>query len=286
MDAYAAMPEGSVIMRHDMTRREVFYNLLSNSLEGFVDRETGECAFDSREFRDLVGFLEICPEEVDYEKPQEAEDEVKRQIKNGTQMLEGMWVSWPAQAFISDAIFQERAAFVGYPTADGSSGSFFYQRGTVLAMSSACRNKEAAWEYIRKLVTPVLRKTNASVTANGTAHRVNYIQINLHDYEVICWYQLYLMKEVYSEHVAYHGYWTTHHFQYGPDIRMTEFLTEADLQRHRDLIDHTTRLSGPEDGLSDIVGETLGPYFAGDRALDDTIGLLNNRVSLYLNEQK
>ena len=63
-------------------------------------------------------------------------------------------------------------------------------------------------------------------------------------------------------------------------------LTEEDLQRHRELVDHTTRLYWPEDDLTDIVWETLGAYFAGDRTLDDTIGLLNNRVGLYLNEQK
>ena len=284
MEAYASMPEGSVIMRHDMTRREIFYNLLSNSLEGFVDRETGECTFDSKEFRDLVGFLETLPDEVDYEKPQEAEDEVKRQIKNGTQMLEGMAISWPYDVFISDAIFQEHASFVGYPTADGSSGSFFYQTGTVLGMSSACRNKEAAWAYIRQMVTPRLRKANAYFIGNT---RAVHTPVSLPDYEAVCWYNVsYLMGEVFSKHIEWQGYWTMYHFQYGPEIRLTELMTEADLQRHRDLIDHTTRLYWPEDGLSDIVWETLGPCFAGDRTLEDTVGLLNNRVSLYLNEQK
>ena len=106
---------------------------------------------------------------------------MKRQIKNGTQMLEGMAIAWPPDTFTADAIFQERAAFLGYPTADGSSGSFFYQTGTVLGMSSTCRNKEAAWDYIRKLVTPVLRKSIASVNADGTSHRTANTQINLHD---------------------------------------------------------------------------------------------------------
>jgi hypothetical protein len=36
----------------------------------------------------------------------------------------------------------------------------------------------------------------------------------------------------------------------------------------------------------DLVTEAAGPYFAGDRTLDDTLRLLANRVSLYLNEQK
>ena len=287
MEVYASMPEGSTIMRHDMTKQQVFYNLLCNSLEGFVDRETGECSFDSEGFRNLVGFLETLPDEVDYEKPQEAEYEVVRQIKNGTQMLEGMAIGWPTDAFTSDAIFQERAAFVGYPTADGSSGSFFYQTGTVLGMSSACRNKEAAWEYIRKLVTPVLRKNNGSMVADVNSHRAANTQISLHDYEVVCWYVVhYLMDKVFSEHLDDRGYWTDWHFQYGPEIRMTELMTEADVQRHRELIDHTTRLYWPEDELSDIVWETLGAYFAGDKTMDETIQLLNNRVGLYLNEQK
>ena len=76
------------------------------------------------------------------------------------------------------------------------------------------------------------------------------------------------------------------HFQYGYDVLMLDLLTEKDIQRHRDLIDHTTQLYWPEDELSNIVWETLGSYFAGDRTLDDMIGLLQNRVGLYLNEQK
>ena len=67
---------------------------------------------------------------------------------------------------------------------------------------------------------------------------------------------------------------------------MLDLLTEKDIQRHRDLIDHTTQLYWPEDDLANIVWKTLGPCFAGDKTLDQTIDLLDNRVSLYLNEQK
>ena len=35
-----------------------------------------------------------------------------------------------------------------------------------------------------------------------------------------------------------------------------------------------------------IVCETLGPYFAGDKTMDQAIDLLQNRVQLYLNEAK
>ena len=287
MDAYTAMPEGSTIMRYNMTKREVFYNLLCNSLERFIDRETGECTFDGKEFRALVGFLETLPDEdeVEYEKPQDVEEEIMRRIKNGTQMLEGMSISWPRNICRSDSIFQERAAFVGYPTADGSSGSFFYLTGAVLGMSSTCRNKEAAWEYIRQMITPRLRKSSSSIVASD---RSVDTPVNLNDYEVLCWYELDYMAYVlsYDSEDPLKEYLPIRHFQYGPEIYLMDILTEKDLQRHRDLIDHTTQLFWPEDGLSDIVWETLGPYFAGDRTLDDTIGLLQNRVGLYLDENR
>ena len=285
MGAYADMPEGSTIMRYNMTKGEVFFNLLCNSLERFIDREAGECSFDSEEFRALVAFLETLPDEADYADMLEVEAEVMRRIKNGTQMLEGMSIFWPRCISYSDSIFQERAAFVGYPMADGSSGSFFYLKGTVLAMSSTCHNKEAAWEYIRKMITPYLRKSKGSIVGSG--RRGSNIPVNLNDYEAICWYELYNMAEalrLYPKDPLKR--FLLRHFQYGPEIYLMDFLTEEDIQRHRDLIDHTTQLFWPEDELANIVWETLGPYFAGDRTLDDTIALLQNRVGLYLNEQK
>ncbi len=281
MEAYAAMPEGSTILRYNMTKREIFYNLLCNSLERYVDRETGACSFDSQEFRDLVGFLEEFPDEVDAERAQEAEEEVKANIAHGRQMLEGMMVLWPQDMGFADSLWGERAAFPGYPTADGSSGSFFYPAGTILAMSSACQNKEAAWDYIRTLVTPrVIGGKMPNGKLSIPINRSNYEKNMLKDLE-----QVELNYGLFGD-FAFQMY-ALKHFKYGErEVFLTRLLTEEDIQRVNDLVEHTTQLYWPEDELSDIVWDTLGSYFAGDRTLDDTIGLLQNRVGLYLNEQK
>ena len=34
-----------------------------------------------------------------------------------------------------------------------------------------------------------------------------------------------------------------------------------------------------------IVKDQCGPYFAGDKTLDETVNLIQRRVSLYVNEQ-
>ena len=37
--------------------------------------------------------------------------------------------------------------------------------------------------------------------------------------------------------------------------------------------------------LTAIITETAGAYFAGDKSLDETADLIQNRASLYVNEQ-
>ncbi len=284
MEVLAGMPEGSTILRYNMTRRDAFFNLLRFSLDRFMDREAGECHFDSQGFLDLVQFLENFPEEVDFEDPVEAEEEVRRRIKNGQQMLEGKMVDWQKEIAVADAIWQERAAFPGYPTTGGGSGSFFYPTRRVLAMSAACRYKDAAWEYIRNLLKPRVSQNQPLTTSN--------IPINAHDYELLLWGELQQtnrrIAEVGSvEKFLKDGFLASQrHFNHGPEVRMMRPLTEEESQRHRDLVNHTTLLYWPDDELSGIVWDSLGPYFAGDWTLDHTIDIIQSRATLYVNEQR
>ena len=189
-------------------------------------------------------------------------------------MLEGTLIIWPQDIPDADSVWWERAAFPGYPTADGSSGNFFYPRGTVLAMSSTCRDKSAAWDVLYyNLLKPRLTPSNPLQQATNMA-------VTLHDYELIIQGSLRNAEKWFSYGPM------LGHFKYGPRMPQHHAMNEEDIQRYRDLADSTTLLYWPENDLSEIVWETLGAYFAGDRTLDDTIRLLENRVSLYLHEQQ
>ena len=274
METFAAMPEESTILRYNATKKDIFYNLLCFSLERFVDEATGQCSFDCEEFRGILSFLEQFP--MEFETPlssESVEEELNWRVLNGKQMLE-------AQTFHSlfgvcglDTYFGERAAFVGYPTSDGTYGSFFIPHGSKLAMSSTCQNKEAAWEFIRRLIL-----TKYSFNRMKEARRTDTVDlpINREDYE--------MMKRVdirYKEVDQFPRQW----FSCGPVFRI-DLPTEEDAQRLDTIINNTTQIRIPDSSLSDIVWEALGPYFAGDKTMDDTLRLLDNRVSLYLNEQK
>lgn len=280
LDAFSTMPDDSTIMRFTMTKRDVFFNFLRFALNKYVDIGAGTCSFDSEDFRQLLIFLEQFPDEAD---PDNAEQkvEVRERVWTGRQMLESLMVTWPQGIGHADAIFGERAAFPGYPTADGSSGNFFYPAYTILAMSANCQNKDAAWSYIRNLVRP--RANRMEPLAD-----IRDIPVNLHDFELLIEGEL---KQMYRNYRKIPDEWNIllyryNHFDAGPEIALMDLLTDEDIQRYRDLVNNTTQLYWPENDLTDIVWDTIGPYLAGDRNMDDTIALLQNRAQLYVNEQR
>lgn len=63
LEVFSTMPADSTVLRHQATRSQVFYKLLSPSLDQYVDWDTGECSFESQNFRNMVDFLKTIPVE-------------------------------------------------------------------------------------------------------------------------------------------------------------------------------------------------------------------------------
>ena len=177
LETFAGMREDSTILRYNATKQDLFFDLLCYSLDKYIDRDAGTCSFDSQDFRELVAFLECFPDEAGFAKPQEEAEEIMERVRTRRQMLEVTQICWPEDLILRDGFWQERSAFPGYPTADGSSGNSFYPMGDILAMSSTCRDKDAAWEYIRDLIKPRRSQRKPIVAYVSTP-------VNLHDYEI------------------------------------------------------------------------------------------------------
>ncbi len=273
MEAYSTMPEGATLLRYNATRRDVFSMLCAPLLDQYVDMETGKTSFDSQGFRDMVAFLEAFPEEF---KTTLSQDEIRAElldrILSGEQMLETVTVAAMWYLASLDVFWGEPAAYVGYPTADGSLGSFFNLHGSKLAMSSTCRNKETAWAFMRKVLTKEYKysemlEMRKHVTIKTCVNQANYdlgTEIDL----------------TYERGITEVGAGPL-----GERLFEVEAPGEEHLARFEAMINSTDEIYWPDDALSDIVWESVGPYFAGDKSMDDMLRLLDNRVGLYLSEQ-
>ena len=266
LDALDSMPEEAVFLDNYMDYPSMKSHLLSSFLYGFsdlfIDWETGRCSFDGEEFRTVLELANRMPNEYEWRKKCPTQAEARElhieRIMDGIVMLEDIGFGSLAHLKNQDFYFGQ-AVFVGYPVGDGSTGSYFRPTGIKLSMSSTCRDKASAWEYIRRTLLP--RPNNYLFEA---------IPINRAVYER-------------ERKEARQGVGT---FIGGETIDFGA-LTKKDCYRIETLYNSTTRSSLLMDkDVLDLVVSTAGPYFAGDKSLNETAQLIQNRVTLYVNEQK
>ena len=256
------MPEESVILPACYTKSTVLFYMLGMDLESYIDWETGECTFDSDRFRSALEFINSFPMEFNWNTvdAEEINEEWNSQILNGQQMLSSSFLMTHMQDIqIADALFGGRAAFIGYPVEDDSVGSSFSTSFPRLAIATRCRNKEAAWEFIRQQLLP-----------DSKSKKSDMIPINRQEFSMWC-------NELID---VVHPYTIAGHLI---ELHQT---TEEEINRFLRFYNRIEKINFWDTQVYEIVEDATGPYFAGDRTLDDTITLIQNRVGLYLNEQK
>ncbi len=73
-----------------------------------------------------------------------------------------------------------------------------------------------------------------------------------------------------------------------PIVLMAYLLppSEAQMERFWNLYNAIDHVTGEHDDLLDVITEQALPYFAGDKSLEDTVKLIQNRAKLYISEHQ
>lgn len=257
-DMWAAlenMPEGCVALPYG--RERMLREMLMTFWDRLVDWEKGTCGFDGEEFRQVLEFCGRFPEEgLTYSEQTEM-------LRDGELMLQCLSPGsfWALQEIKSD--FGESVSFVGLPNPWGETGTSFSLSGG-MAMSSGGKHKEGAWAFLRTMLLPhkQLRfdrrfpinkesfEESAAEDGNASSRR----------------------RYGYSDSAGnFHAYRKASQREYDQIMALYE------------AVDHVSRW---DDSLGEIIIEIAGAYFAGDKTLDETAALIQNRANLYINEQK
>ena len=283
-EAFAAMPEGSVLV-DDLTGSSARFEKYGGSdmkthmlncfmyvyFDSLVDEETGKCHFDSPEFREILELVNTLPSNYDWKKYIFGEterdrrsaliDELSERKQDGIVMLDisGIYRIYNLQSLWFD--FRGEVSLVGYPTTDGTGGSYFMPVGRMLSMSSTCKNKEAAWEVMRQMLM-----------AKGELTEVGAVPVNA---------TMYARDVGKSMNIN-----ISFEYRRGNIVHIPT-MTRKDTLAFKNYVDSVTKCTlFVEPEILDMVAETAGPYFAGDRPLDLTVELIQNRVQLYINENR
>ena len=284
-DALAKMPEGCSVFSAYNTKDSMLQMVLSMNLDSFVDWDAGECHFDSQGFKDLLAFCDNFPLEYNWET-EEYDDDYTR-LSEGRQMLMQTGLSDFQSIQMYKAMFGGEVSFIGFPVEDGSVGSCFTTDGGV-AMSSACKDKEGAWTFIRELLLPQY--------GDDTEYYGGHygFPANKADFE---W--------VVKDAMTPDGYKTDENgnqvldengdpieeshssWGWGNNLTVDIYATkQEEYDQIMDLYNKVDKMYSMDNNVYDIVTEVAGSYFAGDRSLDDAANLIQNKVTTYVNESR
>lgn len=284
-DVHSAMDmlqPGASVFGTGYTRDGVLQSCVGNAMAKFVDWNTGKCSFDSQEFKDLLAFANEFPETFDWENYDYSTD-----IDGYTAMRTGMQLMMPTTIYtLQDYLWTLAAmntdiSLVGYPSQDNSGSSFVLSNG--VAISAACQDVDAAWSFVRKLFTADFQRDRMyyGLPSNAEVFNERLQEVMTVDYQTDENGQPLLDENGEKIVEPKATYWGNDGEQYSIDA-----MSQEQADQVMALYNSIHTMNGSNDAIYNIVTEEAGAYFAGQRSLDDVAGIIQNRVGLYVAEQK
>ena len=286
--ALATMPEGCTIFGEGDTKAGMLSMVLAQNQDSFVDWSTGQCSFDSENFISLLEFCNSFPLEYDWNSVDwdEYQDDNTR-VMNGKQMLLQSYLYDLGDSLqLYQAVFGGDYSFIGFPREDGGVGSSF-SLGTGIAMSSTCKDKEGAWSFMREYLMPQY----ADADSNSMIGMYNF-STNKADFEKMVEQAMkkeYQLDENGNQVLDENGQpIEVPKYTYGFNNMTVDVYATSQEQydQFMALYNAIDSVYTYDENIYKIVNEVAGGYFNGDKNVQDTAKQIQDRVTLYINEQR
>lgn len=290
MDYAAGVPENAQILTFE-SKYSVFSVLMGRRAEGFVDWESGTCYLDGEDFRKCLEFANRYPgpeelQNISYEK---VLGEVPGKLASGELLLYEVTISDIMDLQKVQYYFGVPVTYIGYPTADGSIGTYVMS-DMLLGINGQSEYKDAAWEFLSALLSQTCQEQQVDRGAYGFPVRKDALEY----YFEKSMEGNYLYDE--DGKLRLDGDGNPMElpkdtiYECGPDGSVLEIQCYAarpeEVEMMRDIIASIRENSLGSHGGMQIINDECNPYFWGQKSMDETIDVLQNRMELYLQERQ
>lgn len=272
MAVVKAHPEAQYVFEPYMTRPFMLTNLLTLTLGRYVDWSSGKCSFDGGDFASLLEFCRLLPEDYDPEQ----ESDGSELLSSGRQLLEQLRVDDFNGFRMNKGMFGARSVLKGYPSADRQ-GNVVQFVGSRLSISSSCKNVDEAWNFVRSLLTEDAYDSSDRFLDGFPINREAYGRAEAE-----------AMKKTYMTDPETGEKKEQPIFSWNIGDHEAELyaLNEAEAAELRALIGSVKYAYSYDTTIMDMIKEETDNYFAGRSSAEQTAALIQNRVSIYVNEQR
>ena len=149
-EALAKMPDGCTPLDPYVTRDQVLSSLLYADMDSYVDWSSGKVDFENDSFKQLLEFANQFPEEYNWEE-HDISESTQDLIRQGRQMLAQTYLYGLDAVLWNDVNFGGKSTYIGWPTTNGVGSIMRFENG--FAISKNCSDKDAAWEFLRSMLT-------------------------------------------------------------------------------------------------------------------------------------
>ncbi len=262
-----------------VSKGEILQGLIMLNEETFINWETGECSFASDVFKNLLQFVNRFPDEVDGDDDRPVTPIL---IQNGEVLLDTVSIYNFNSIQESLEMFKGDMVCIGYPTVDGSSGHAF-RGGSAYAVAAKSKCKDGAWAFIENILTgedtrwgrngfPTVKAKLDAMIEEAT--KIEYATDENGE--------LYLDENGEPIIINTGGGvgWGDWFYEY--HIPTTE---EVDLVLEVMQSAKPMNYNGNSEIMS-IILEEAEPFFKGQKSADEVAGIIQNRIGIYVDENR
>lgn len=261
----------------NMSKEQIMMYLMIYNADYFIDWSTGECNFDTDEFKSLLNFVNRFPNQEDI-KWDEDDLSTPNKIQKGQVLLYEVNVYDFNELQMCNEIFQGDASYIGYPTMDGSVGCML-AASQAYAITSKSKQKDGAWEFVESFLTQE-ENPDRGYSRFGFPTVKSKLEAMAADAVEVKYYtdengEAIVMNA--GSSVSYQDGWT---YEY-------RIPTQEEVDLAMSLMEIAKPVSYSQgDEVLNIINEEAAPFFKGQKTVDEVATVIQSRIKIYVSENK
>lgn len=260
-------PEADYPLGMGMTRENVFSSLFTLSMSNYVNWITGECSFNTPEFKSLLEFAKTFPsyEEMDYENMEWISE--SQLLSEGRMIASFTGLSDFSNYQYYKAVYGGDMVIKSLPGESGGGYTAMVEGG--LAMTTSCKNKDMAWSFMRTLLFEKYQEENVwSFPTNKNVFNK-------------------MLEEAMKQEYDFEGNPISRGGMSDGVVSVDYYaISQEEADQIMGLINSINQIANYETSLTQIIDEEAVAYFAGEKSLDEVASLIQSRLTIYINERR
>ena len=257
---------------YDKTRDELLRLFIGAGMSEFVDYSASTCNFNNDDFIKILEFVkDNSNDETNDEKTNDQEQkeriEYEKRFWNDKCLLDFENIEgFTDFNILQKAYMKENVSFKGMPSSEKAAASIDFSES--FAISDKSKNKDAAWDFVREYLLDDYQKT----LIDGTIDSGFPVKLSVID-EMVA-------NSQNSQTNVMQSYFV------GDESIQIGVIDDENVEKLKTLIKGIKADTNYDETIIDIIDEEAKEFFAGNAQASKVAENVQNRVKIYIDEQK